>query len=30
LFDRAHAEYGAAPGRSVYERALLVKLVWRQ
>ena len=30
LFDAKHGEYGAAPARSVYERALLVKLVWRQ
>jgi iron complex outermembrane receptor protein len=30
LFDPKHAEYGAAPGRAVYERALWVKLVWRQ
>jgi iron complex outermembrane receptor protein len=30
LFDAKHAEYGAALARSVYERALFVKLVWRQ
>jgi iron complex outermembrane receptor protein len=30
LFDQKHAEYGAAPARSVYERALFIKLVWRQ
>ena len=30
LFDKQHAEYGAAPARSVHERALLLKLVWRQ
>jgi iron complex outermembrane receptor protein len=30
LFDPKHAEYGAAPVRAVYERALYVKLVWRQ
>jgi iron complex outermembrane receptor protein len=28
LFDPKHAEAGAAPGRSVYERAALLKLVW--
>ncbi|MBK4736738.1 TonB-dependent receptor [Noviherbaspirillum sp. DKR-6] len=30
LFDAKHAEFGAAPGRALYERALYVKLVWRQ
>ena len=29
LFDPRHAEYGAAPGRSEYERAVAVKLTWR-
>lgn len=28
LFEPQHAEYGAAPGRSEYDRAVLVKLVW--
>jgi iron complex outermembrane receptor protein len=28
LFDPGHAEFGGAVGRSVYERAVLVKLVW--
>jgi iron complex outermembrane receptor protein len=28
LFDPRHAEYGAAPGRSSYERAVLLRLVW--
>jgi iron complex outermembrane receptor protein len=28
LFDPGHAEAGAAPGRSSYERAVLLKLVW--
>jgi len=28
LFDPRHAEFGAAPGRSEYERAVLLKLVW--
>jgi iron complex outermembrane receptor protein len=30
LLDPRHGEYGAATGRSDYERALMVKLVWRQ
>jgi iron complex outermembrane receptor protein len=29
LGDARHPEFGAAPGRSEYERALLVRLVWR-
>jgi iron complex outermembrane recepter protein len=29
LFDRRHAEFGAAPLRSEYERSLQVKLLWR-
>jgi iron complex outermembrane receptor protein len=28
LFDPRHAEYGAAPKRSEYQRALAVRLVW--
>jgi iron complex outermembrane receptor protein len=28
LFDPRHAEFGSAPNRSEYERALLVRLVW--
>jgi iron complex outermembrane receptor protein len=28
LFDRRHAETGAAPGRHSYERNVLLKLVW--
>jgi len=28
LLDPRHAEYGSAPGRSEYERAVLLKLVW--
>ena len=28
LFDPRHPEYGAAPGRSEYRRAVLLKLVW--
>jgi iron complex outermembrane receptor protein len=28
LFDPRHAEYGAAPGRHSFERAVLLKLVW--
>lgn len=28
LFDPRHAEFGAAPGRSEYERAVLLRLVW--
>jgi iron complex outermembrane receptor protein len=28
LFDPRHAEFGGAPGRSMVERAVLVKLVW--
>jgi iron complex outermembrane receptor protein len=30
LFDPGHAEFGAAPGRSEYRRALFVKLLWKQ
>ncbi|RJF96378.1 TonB-dependent receptor [Noviherbaspirillum saxi] len=30
LFDRTHAEFGAAPGRSEYERAVFVKILWKQ
>jgi iron complex outermembrane receptor protein len=30
LLDPKHAEYGSAPGRSEYERALTLRLVWRQ
>jgi iron complex outermembrane receptor protein len=30
LLDPHHGEFGAAGGRSDYERALMVKLVWRQ
>jgi iron complex outermembrane receptor protein len=30
LLDPHHAEYGSATGRSEYERALMLKLVWRQ
>jgi iron complex outermembrane receptor protein len=30
LFDRSHAEYGAAPGRSEYGRAFFIKLLWKQ
>jgi iron complex outermembrane receptor protein len=30
LLDHAHPEYGAFPGRTVYERALAVKLVWQR
>jgi iron complex outermembrane receptor protein len=29
LLDSAHSEFAAAPGRSEYERAALVKLLWR-
>lgn len=29
LFDRAHAEFGAAPGRSEYGRGAFLKLLWR-
>jgi len=29
LFDRAHPEFGAAPGRSEYERGVFLKLLWR-
>lgn len=29
LFDRQHAEYGGAAGRSEYRRGLYVKLVWQ-
>jgi iron complex outermembrane receptor protein len=28
LLDPQHAEYGSAPGRSEYERAVLLRLVW--
>lgn len=28
LFDRAHPEFGAAPGRSEIERALFVRVRW--
>jgi iron complex outermembrane receptor protein len=28
LFDPRHAEYGAVPARSSYERAVLLRLVW--
>jgi iron complex outermembrane receptor protein len=28
LFDPKHAEFGAAPARNLYERAVLLKLVW--
>jgi iron complex outermembrane receptor protein len=28
LFDPQHAEFGAAPGRSEYRRAVFAKLVW--
>lgn len=30
LLDKSHAEYGAAPGRSEYDRALFLKLLWRR
>lgn len=30
LLDKSHAEYGAAPGRSEYDRAVFVKLLWRR
>ncbi|WP_235548615.1 TonB-dependent receptor plug domain-containing protein [Noviherbaspirillum sp. Root189] len=30
LIDRSHAEYGSAPGRSEYERAFFIKLLWKQ
>jgi iron complex outermembrane receptor protein len=30
LFDRAHPEFGAAPGRSEFGRAAFLKLLWRQ
>ncbi|WP_334189824.1 TonB-dependent receptor plug domain-containing protein [Noviherbaspirillum sp.] len=30
LLDKSHPEYGAAPGRSEYDRALFVKLLWRR
>ncbi|MES2932144.1 MAG: TonB-dependent receptor [Pseudomonadota bacterium] len=30
LLAGSHAEYGAEPGRSVFDRSLFVKLVWRQ
>jgi iron complex outermembrane receptor protein len=29
LFDREHAEFGAAPGRSEFGRAAFLKLLWR-
>ena len=29
LFDPKHAEWGAAPGRSEYERSVFIKAVWR-
>jgi iron complex outermembrane receptor protein len=29
LLDRSHPEYGAAPGRSEYDRSVFVKLLWR-
>jgi iron complex outermembrane receptor protein len=29
LLDPKHAEFGAAPARNLYERALYLKLVWR-
>ena len=29
LFDREHAEFGAAPGRSEYQRGVFLKLLWR-
>jgi iron complex outermembrane receptor protein len=29
LFDREHAEFGAAPGRSEFGRGLFLKLLWR-
>jgi iron complex outermembrane receptor protein len=28
LFDPKHAEFGAAPARNLYERSVLLKLVW--
>jgi iron complex outermembrane receptor protein len=30
LFDRQHAEFGAPAGRSEFERAVFLKLLWRQ
>jgi iron complex outermembrane receptor protein len=30
LFDRQHAEFGAPAGRSEFERAILLKVLWRQ
>ena len=30
LFDRQHAEFGARAGRSEFERAIFLKLLWRQ
>jgi len=30
LLDRRHAEFGAEPGRSEFERSLFVKLFWQQ
>jgi iron complex outermembrane receptor protein len=29
LLDREHAEFGAAPGRSEYQRGVYLKLLWR-
>jgi iron complex outermembrane receptor protein len=29
LLDRTHAEFGAGPGASVFERSVFVKLLWR-
>ena len=29
LFDREHAEFGVAPGRSEYQRGVFLKLLWR-
>jgi iron complex outermembrane receptor protein len=28
LFDRGHAEFGAAPGRSEFGRSAFLKLLW--
>jgi hypothetical protein len=30
LFDSAHPEFNAAPGRSEFERGAFLKLLWRQ
>jgi iron complex outermembrane receptor protein len=30
LFDRAHPEYGSAPGRTEFQRTLFVTLTWRR